>query len=794
MTDSWRCGIVVVLILCVAGLAPQPARHAAAQQAVPPSTVLLPAWAELPATGGPTGEGPWVVRATYTDPRMVASLASWTEPWEVNREAGYAVLMVDRAGYERLLASGFRVEVDLDRTADLSQPRARLPNQTAGIPGYPCYRTVEETFATAEQIVADYPELATWIDVGDSWEKIDPGGAPGYDMLVLRLTQSGVPGPKPKLFVMSSVHAREYAPAELNTRFAEYLVGNYGLDADVTWLLDYHEIHLMLQANPDGRKWAEAPDPWWRKNTDNDHCGDTNDRGVDLNRNFEFQWACCGGSSDDACSDVYHGPAPASEPETQAIQAYLRSQFPDQRAPDLTAGAPATATGVFLDVHSYGEWVLWPWGFTETVPANGPALQTLGRKFAYFTGYKPEQAGGWYYTTDGATDDFGYGDLGLAAYTFEIGTTFHQDCATFEDQILPDNLEALLYAAKVARTPFMTPAGPDALAVAVAPPVAESGGVVTLTATITDGQYVNRHGTEPVQSIAAAEYTVNVPPWVTTTTPISHAMTAVDGAFDEATEVVEAAVDLTGLAPGRYIIFVRGRDADGNWGAVSAAFAAHGLYTLTVQMAGSGGGSVTSEPSGIACGVDCVEQYAEATVVTLTASADNSSYFAGWSGAADGSDPVVTTMITADQIITATFAPNTEPVARASASALAHSGDTVTLNGSASSDPDGHDLAFGWRQTSGPWVSLMPSANVSVTTFTAPIASSVLTFTLIVTDIGGLTDTDEVSVTVEADHVYLPVVVRAAPLALAGGQNRAYGCKVPLRGLTISRRRSALQP
>ena len=573
MSSLLRPGLVVVLILLVGGLAPQSAHYAVAQQVDPPSTVLLPAWAELPDDDEPAGEGPWVVRATFDDPRKVAGLAAWTEPWEVDRETNTVVLMVDRAGYERLLAAGFRVAVDPVRTAELTRPRTLFPNQTDGIPGYPCYGTVEETFTDTVEIVTQYPDLATWIDVGDSWEKTEPGGLPGYDMMVLRLTQSAVAGPKPKLFIMSSVHAREYAPAELNTRFAEYLVANYGVDADVTWLLDYHEVHLMLQANPDGRKWAEEDDRWWRKNTNNDYCSDTNSRGADLNRNFEFQWNCCGGSSSSECNDTYHGSGPASEPETQAIQAYLRSQFPDQRAPDLTAAAPTTATGVFLDVHSYGEWVLWPWGFTSTIPANGPALQTLGRKFAYFNGYEPAQAGiGFLYPTDGATDDFGYGDLGLAAYTFEIGTSFHQDCASFESQILPDNLEALLYAAKVARSPFLTPAGPDAVAVTVTPPVALPGGVVTLTATIDDGRYNNQNGAEPTQPIAAAEYYVGVPPWVTTTTPISHAMAAIDGAFDETVEEVVATIDVSGLSRERHIIFVRGQDAAGNWGAVSATW------------------------------------------------------------------------------------------------------------------------------------------------------------------------------------------------------------------------------
>ena len=60
------------------------------------------------------------------------------------------------------------------------------------------------------------------------------------------------------MFITGSIHAREYAPAELVTRFAEYLVDGYGVDADATWMVDYHEIHLMLMANPDARKKAEA--------------------------------------------------------------------------------------------------------------------------------------------------------------------------------------------------------------------------------------------------------------------------------------------------------------------------------------------------------------------------------------------------------------------------------------------------------------------------------------------------------------------------------------------------------
>jgi len=512
--------------------------------------------------------GPWVVRAYYTGEQMVRDLAAWNEPWEVHRDARYVVVEVDAEAYARLLAAGFRVEIDTSLTAQLRQPNVMLPDQVTGIPGYPCYRTVEETFTTAETIVAAYPHLADWIDIGDSWEKMAAGGNPGYDLMVLRLTNSAIAGPKPKLFVMSSVHAREYTPAELNTRFAEYLVDNYGTDPDVTWVLDYHEIHLLLQANPDGRKQAEAGLSW-RKNTNENYCSSTsNYRGADLNRNFEFQWGCCYGSSPLPCELTYRGPAPASEPETQAVQDYVRAQYPDQRGDVLTAAAPLTATGIFLDVHSYSELVLWSWGFTGDPSPNSTGLQTLGRKFAYFNGYEPEQAM-TLYPTDGTTDDFAYGELGLAAYTFELGTAFFQSCTAFENTILPANMPALLYAAKAARAPYMTPSGPEALDVSVVP----TGTLVLsaqISATIDDTRYSGSNGIEPTQAITAAEYYVDIPPWDEMAT--AHPMAAVDGSFDAPVEAVTAKLHVMGLSAGRHTLYVRGQDADGNWGVVGATF------------------------------------------------------------------------------------------------------------------------------------------------------------------------------------------------------------------------------
>lgn len=514
-----------------------------------------------------------VVRAYYDDPALIAQVAAWNEPWEINQEEGYMVLEVSQAEYDFLLELGFSLIVDEALTRQINTPNQMLPGQGGGIPGYPCYRTVEETLATGQAIATNYPTLATWIDIGDSWEKVNLSGA-GYDMMVLRLTNSAIPGPKPKLYVEGAIHAREYTTAEMVTRFAEYLVQNYGIDADVTWLLDYHEIHLLLQTNPDGRKKAEAGFSW-RKNTNQNYCGAaSNNRGADLNRNFPFEWGQWGGSSGVACDQTYRGASPASEPEAAAVVNYIHNQYPDTRlAPedDFTTPALITTTGTFIDMHSYGRLVMWSWGIMPQASPNSPQLQTLGRKFAYFNNYTPQQAY-TLYPTDGTTRDFAYGDWGLPAYTIEMGNNFFESCSAFENVIVPANMPVLLYAAKAVRAPYVLPAGPDALNVATSVMTATPGLPVTLTATINDTRYNNSNGTEPTQNIAAASYYLDVPPWITSTTPIPYPMTATDGTFNSSIENVVATIDTTGLSLGRHLIYVRGQDANGNWGAVTARF------------------------------------------------------------------------------------------------------------------------------------------------------------------------------------------------------------------------------
>lgn len=518
---------------------------------------------------------------------------------ETSPDGRFLVMQLNRRELQSLQSQGFKVRlaqsylqrrynelrVRLMQTnggkSPSRAPSARAFSTTAQEPvetiaGYSCYPSLEGTRAASRNLVANYPTLAHLISIGPSWELQNTGT--GHDLQVLKITNSattGVNNVKPKLFVNAAIHAREYATAPLVLAFANWLLTNYGSNADATWIVDHHEIHLLLQTNPDGRELAEAGASW-RKNTNTNYCAaNPSQRGADLNRNFTFNWNATNGagSSGNDCDETFRGASAGSEPETQAMQNYVRSLFPDSRGPNISDAAPLNTAGIHLDIHSYGKLVQWPWGTTSQAAPNGTQLKTLGRKFAFFNGHRPQQSN-TQYATDGGTRDLSYGELGIAGFNFEIGSAFFEPCSNYTSSILPQNLNALIYAAKVVRTPYITPAGPDitvlSLGNAASTTGVTAGTTVALTGTVSDARFSTANGTEATQNIAAAEYYIDTPPWVAGA--VAKPMTASDGKFSAKTEAVRANISTSGLSVGKHIVYVRGKDSANVWGSFAAIF------------------------------------------------------------------------------------------------------------------------------------------------------------------------------------------------------------------------------
>ena len=516
-----------------------------------------------------------VVRAYYDDVSTIQGLSEITIPWEVNTKQKYAVFMLEnKKDFDRIKKLGFIVRIDTKRQAKLERDRltsksANAQKGASGIAGFSCYSTVEETFARMDTMAANYPDFTEIIPIGSSWEKT-VNAANGYDMRVLKVTNKNIIETKPVLFIASAIHAREYSTAELNTRFAEYLLSHYETDSDIKWMLDHQEVHFLLHNNPDGRKMAEAQvggSPGWRKNTNQAYCSpESNSRGADLNRNFPFGWQAS--ASSDQCTSTFSGAAPQSEPEISSLVAYINTIYDDNRGPNISDAAPENTPGVFVDVHSYSELILWPWGFTTGLSPNETQFAAFGRRVAYFNGYKPQRAA-QLYTAAGVSIDTTYGDLGVASLVYELGTSFYQDCTSFESQILPDNLQSLLYVSRVTRAPYISPFGPDIENLAILPNVILASESTEINGVANDDRYNHSNGVQNVGQVQNVEYFVSDLPWQTAN---GINLNASDGNYDTMIENFDGSVSGASLVAGKNTVFVVATDNENKRGAVYSKF------------------------------------------------------------------------------------------------------------------------------------------------------------------------------------------------------------------------------
>ena len=294
--------------------------------------------------------------------------------------------------------------------------------------------------------------------------------------------------------------------------------GDLGVDEDyseqfITDLINTREIYLVPMLNVDGNiydrevfcpapAWESCPSGGWRKNLrDNgpDLLPDFNEEvdedcdGVDLNRNYQFEWGAplgatvplipgtCTPSEDEQAgivnNDVYTGPYDTqdndgdgfinednvdgedddndgrtdedwaggnSEPETRFIQ--------DLTEMNDDVGDGASEFKSTLTHHSYSELILYPWGHcTDCETTDHDQLVYHGSKLAEMTDYTNMQSSDLYPTT-GDFCDWHYGVHDSYCYTSEIGTAFHQNEIDI-DHIAVRNLGTGFYITEIADNP-----------------------------------------------------------------------------------------------------------------------------------------------------------------------------------------------------------------------------------------------------------------------------------------------------------------------------------------------------
>ena len=235
----------------------------------------------------------------------------------------------------------------------------------------------------------------------------------GQEILALKVTRNARrvrDGQRPAVAYVGLQHAREWIAGEVVMRLLDYIVTGDRKDPQITALIDSTELWFVPVANPDGYDFTFTPhNRLWRKTlTDNDGDGRiTGFDGVDLNRNFPTRWGFDEeGSSSEPGSETYRGPAPASEPETRALDRLMRR----------------VGFEFLVNYHSYGPLLLYPFGFqTQTATADQPIYAALAGNDANpaIPGFDPDLSAELY-ITNGETTDHAHAAYGTLAWTPEL--------------------------------------------------------------------------------------------------------------------------------------------------------------------------------------------------------------------------------------------------------------------------------------------------------------------------------------------------------------------------------------
>jgi carboxypeptidase T len=270
------------------------------------------------------------------------------------------------------------------------------------------YHNHAEMTAVLNTAVAEHPSLISKRVIGNSFQ--------GREIVAMKISDNvATDEDEPEVLFTHHQHAREHLTVEMALYLVAELTDRYGTDSRITNLVNTREIWIVPDMNPDGGEYDISSGSYagWRKNRQPN--SGSSAVGTDLNRNWAYQWGCCGGSSGSASSETYRGSAAESAPEVRVVADFVRTR--------VVGGEQQIRTNI--DFHTFSELVLWPYGYTfnDTAPGltarDRNAFATLGQQMAGTNGYTPEQASDLY-ITDGTIDDWLWGTQKIFSYTFEM--------------------------------------------------------------------------------------------------------------------------------------------------------------------------------------------------------------------------------------------------------------------------------------------------------------------------------------------------------------------------------------
>jgi carboxypeptidase T len=321
-----------------------------------------------------------------------------------NTGKGYDVLVDDLEAAYRRRQRMSQPELQALK-AQMSQLYATPDNFHFGSMGG--YLTFAEVVAELDNMRALYPNLiSARQSLGKSIEN--------RDLWMVKISDNPDADESEQEILYTGLHhAREPQSMMTLIYFMWYMLENYGTDPTVTNLVNNRALYFVPVVNPDGYVYNQQTNPngggLWRKNRRNNGNGTF---GVDLNRNYGYQWGYNNsGSSPTPSSETYRGTAPFSEPETQVMRNFaLGRQF-----------------RMANNYHSYGNYVIFPWGYIANFFTPDHSVYVAwGQDMTQFNNYVEGTANQTVgYTVNGEANDWLYGEQTqkgkVFGFTTEVG-------------------------------------------------------------------------------------------------------------------------------------------------------------------------------------------------------------------------------------------------------------------------------------------------------------------------------------------------------------------------------------
>ncbi|XP_069671105.1 carboxypeptidase B-like [Periplaneta americana] len=339
--------------------------------------------------------------------RNLPGFEFWNEPHKVgayldmmvspSQQSHFLDFLEEQKMHHTVLFENLQTAIDaeeLHQRLAVKKPRAISFDQ---------YYRYDDINSYLQELASNYPNLVTLQSIGKSYE--------GRDMIVIKIS-SGGSGSRPAILIDGGIHAREWIAPAMALYIINQLVENNAANSDLTDAVDWYILPVL---NPDGYEYSFTSDRMWRKTrspTSISSCP-----GVDGNRNFGFHWMEVG-ASDYPCYEDYGGEEAFSEIETQNLRDFALSNKDQIK--------------LYLTFHSYGGYLLYPWGYTSDLPSDWRTLQDLAEQAddahvaAGGESYSIGTSTNVLYAAAGGSDDYMKGVAGVAlSYTVELTDTWY---------------------------------------------------------------------------------------------------------------------------------------------------------------------------------------------------------------------------------------------------------------------------------------------------------------------------------------------------------------------------------